>query len=181
MEPDRGRSSARQSGSLLPEAAAIRALRDVERTRSDTPELRLELPGLDLAPLVDQLAAAVERRVLDHLAAAAAHDEAATTEHWITVAETARRVGVHPRTVYRALVSGALAGERVGSRWRIRPAAVEAWLQPPELATVRQPAPHAHRSTARPRPAAQPASGGSFRARALAAHTDSDTTTGKES
>ena len=31
------------------------------------------------------------------------------------------------RTVYRALRSGALAGEKVGALWRIRPAAVESW------------------------------------------------------
>lgn len=37
---------------------------------------------------------------------------------WLRVSEVARRVGASERTVYRALRSGALAGERLGAHWR---------------------------------------------------------------
>jgi excisionase family DNA binding protein len=46
---------------------------------------------------------------------------------WLTVDEVSRMVRLSHRTVYRALRSGALAGEKVGALWRIRPAAVESW------------------------------------------------------
>ena len=46
---------------------------------------------------------------------------------WLTVDEVSRMAHVSHRTVYRALRSGALAGEKVGALWRIRPAAVESW------------------------------------------------------
>lgn len=47
-------------------------------------------------------------------------------DRWLRVSEVAERVGACERTVYRALGSAALAGERLGAQWRIRPAAVEA-------------------------------------------------------
>lgn len=50
---------------------------------------------------------------------------------WLKVCEVADRVGASTKTVYRALKSGALAGERLGSHWRIRPEAVDAWLATP--------------------------------------------------
>ena len=46
---------------------------------------------------------------------------------WLTVDEVTRVARVSHRTVYRALRSGALAGEKVGALWRIRPAALESW------------------------------------------------------
>ena len=46
---------------------------------------------------------------------------------WLTVDEVSRMAHLSHRTVYRALRSGALAGEKVGALWRIRPAAVESW------------------------------------------------------
>jgi excisionase family DNA binding protein len=46
---------------------------------------------------------------------------------WLTVDEVSRMARLSHRTVYRALRSGALAGEKVGALWRIRPAAVESW------------------------------------------------------
>ena len=59
--------------------------------------------------------------------------EASTTveqadDRWLKVSEVAERVGACERTVYRALRSGALVGERLGAHWRIRSAAVDAWL-----------------------------------------------------
>lgn len=62
---------------------------------------------------------------------------------WLRVSEVAKRVGASERTVYRALRSGALAGERLGAHWRIRPASVEAWLavpRPPRTAAIGPPA-----------------------------------------
>lgn len=50
---------------------------------------------------------------------------------WLRVSDVARRVGASERTVYRALRSGALAGERLGAHWRIRPESVDAWLATP--------------------------------------------------
>jgi excisionase family DNA binding protein len=46
---------------------------------------------------------------------------------WLTVDEVSRMARLSHRTVYRALRSGALAGQKVGALWRIRPAAVESW------------------------------------------------------
>jgi excisionase family DNA binding protein len=46
---------------------------------------------------------------------------------WLTVDEVSRVARLSHRTVYRALRSGALAGEKVGAVWRIRPAALESW------------------------------------------------------
>ena len=46
---------------------------------------------------------------------------------WLTVDEVSRMARLSHRTVYRALRSGALAGEKVGALWRIRPAAVQNW------------------------------------------------------
>jgi excisionase family DNA binding protein len=66
---------------------------------------------------------------------------------WLTVDEVSGVARVSHRTVYRALRSGALAGEKVGALWRIRPAALERWTQ------VR-PA-----SSPQPRPAAMPGAG----------------------
>ena len=80
----------------------------------------------------------VER--VDALAAEQAHQRDAQAaqraptreDHgWLKVCEVADRVGASTKTVYRALKSGALAGERLGSHWRIRPEAVDAWLATP--------------------------------------------------
>ena len=48
---------------------------------------------------------------------------------WLTVDEVSRMARLSHRTVYRALRSGALAGEKVGALWRIRPAAVQNWAR----------------------------------------------------
>ncbi|MCA1679169.1 MAG: helix-turn-helix domain-containing protein [Actinobacteria bacterium] len=80
------------------------------------------------------------------------------------MSEVAERVGACERTVYRALRSGALVGERLGSRWRIRPVAVEAWLSRPAdpSGPARSPGP---RATPR---AHAPPRGKTFTARARA-------------
>jgi excisionase family DNA binding protein len=46
---------------------------------------------------------------------------------WLTVDEVSRMARLSHRKVYRALRSDALAGEKVGALWRIRPTAVESW------------------------------------------------------
>ena len=51
-------------------------------------------------------------------------------DHMLTPAEVARRCAVSERTVYRALRSGALAGVKLGTVWRVHPAALERWTMP---------------------------------------------------
>ena len=85
-------------------------------------------------------------------------------QSWLRVSEVARNVGASKRTVYRALRSGALAGERLGAHWRIRPASVEAWLaapRPPRTAVIAPP-----ERPAEPRAGPRGSSPSSFVARA---------------
>lgn len=82
--------------------------------------------------VLDALAEAVLHR-LDHVLgerveSLTAHAATPTEPRWLRVSDVARRVGASERTVYRALRSGALAGERLGAHWRIRPESVDAWL-----------------------------------------------------
>ncbi len=82
-----------------------------------------------LGLLAEALLARVEQLLnerIDELAASEAPEP--VDDRWLKVSEVAQRVGACERTVYRALGSGALVGERLGAQWRIRPAAVEAWL-----------------------------------------------------
>lgn len=96
---------------------------DPERpARDGTASDVLELLAEALLGRVEQL---VNERI-DGLAVSQAPESA--DERWLRVSEVAESVGACERTVYRALRSGALAGERLGAHWRIRPAAVEAWL-----------------------------------------------------
>jgi excisionase family DNA binding protein len=60
---------------------------------------------------------------------------------WLTVDEVSRMARLSHRTVYRALRSGALAGEKVGTLWRIRPAAVESWATQTRPASSPEPRP----------------------------------------
>lgn len=87
-------------------------------------------PGSDvLRLLAEALVGRVEdliRERADRLAASAAPEPA--VDRRLKVSEVAERVGACERTVYRALRSGALAGERLGTHWRIHPAAIDAWL-----------------------------------------------------
>lgn len=87
-------------------------------------------PGSDLLGLLaDALLGRVEKLIserVDGPAGSAAREPA--DGRWLRVSEVAERVGACERTVYRALHSGALVGERLGAHWRIRPAAVDAWL-----------------------------------------------------
>src|SRR3954466_10435746 len=88
-----------------------------------------EDPGVDvLGLLADALVRRVETLLserIDGLATPTDTDIAA--DRWLKVSEVAERVGACERTVYRALRSGALAGERLGAHWRIHPAAIDAW------------------------------------------------------
>jgi excisionase family DNA binding protein len=88
----------------------------------------LGLIGALAAVLADEVAA----RLAPHLGRMPAEPEALpqpAAGAWLTVEEVGRTVRVSPRTVYRALRSGALAGEKVGALWRIRPSAVERWAK----------------------------------------------------
>ena len=53
-------------------------------------------------------------------------------ERTLTVGIAARLTGYHPATIRRALQRGDLNGYRAGRRgmYRIRPAALDAWIQP---------------------------------------------------
>src|SRR4051812_38022915 len=84
-------------------------------------ELTLHLSAAQVAQLAAAVLALLEERFAGRIARAEPPPDDA---RWWSVAEVARRVDVSRRTVYRALASGALAGEHVGSRWRIRPTAV---------------------------------------------------------
>src|SRR5215211_8344982 len=106
--------------------------------------------------LFARLAAVIGEQVAAHLAEGfEAHvpddkrPDDASVERWLTVEEVAGLVRTCRRTVYRALHSGELAGEKVGPLWRIRPSAVAAWAKPMRSSP---------RPTA-PRPAAAPSRG----------------------
>src|SRR3954470_15887719 len=88
--------------------------------------LTIELSSDQITQLATAVLALVRERV-DAQIRAAERDK--DDECWWSVAEVAARVGLSRRTVYRALASGALVGERVGSCWRIRPAAVTDWVR----------------------------------------------------
>lgn len=126
--------------------------------RDGTASDALELLAEALLGRVEQL---IGERI-DGLAASGAPEPA--DERWLRVSEVAERVGACERTVYRALRSGALAGERLGAHWRIRPAAVEAWLaDPSDRAAKKRPSNARAASPAPPR-----AHDTTFRARARA-------------
>jgi excisionase family DNA binding protein len=54
------------------------------------------------------------------------------SDRWLSPADAAERVGVHRRTIYRALAAGTLAGGQLAAgsgacRWRIRAGEVDRW------------------------------------------------------
>lgn len=115
-------------------------------------------PGADLLGLLaDALLGRVEELISERLDGPAGSATREPDGRWLRVSEVAERVGACERTVYRALHSGALVGERLGAHWRIRPAAVDAWLaasrdpaaaKRPSGARVPPPAPaHPHGTT----------------------------------
>ena len=117
------------------------------------------------ADLFARLAAVIGEQVAAHLAEgleAHVKDDGrsanSSVERWLTVEEVAGLVRTCRRTVYRALHSGELAGEKVGPLWRIRPSAVAAWAKP------MRPCPR----PATPRPAAPPSRGTKLRGGAQA-------------
>lgn len=50
-------------------------------------------------------------------------------EELFTVEETAERLKVRQRTVKRWLLSGQLRGLKAGRKWRVKPSAIEQFLQ----------------------------------------------------
>ena len=53
----------------------------------------------------------------------------ARDEEMLTTKEVARRLKVTPQTVQRLIGRGQLIASRVGRDWRIKPSALEAFLQ----------------------------------------------------
>jgi len=95
-----------------------------------------ETPGDRLGHLLSQLAEELRPLVAEwvqsagHAPGLPAPEPAA--DRWLSPSEAAARVGVHRRTVYRALAAGALQGGQLeaGSgacRWRIRSSEVDRW------------------------------------------------------
>jgi excisionase family DNA binding protein len=73
------------------------------------------------AAALDRLAAALAPRIAAQ--ASVRHDGALTTR------QAAQHVGLHERTVRRALSAGTLNGHSVAGRWRIEPESLEEWLK----------------------------------------------------
>lgn len=69
--------------------------------------------------------------VLDAMRAEIARLAAPATDEWLTVEQAAEISGRHYKTVLEAVQSGRLRGyqQSAGSRWRIRPKALTAWIQ----------------------------------------------------
>jgi excisionase family DNA binding protein len=137
----------------------VSALRQVRRAPSEEPPLVVpsvsaaaELLGQLKAAIVEDLAVRLASRLQDQVREGERAD-VLPTDGWLTVGEVARLTRTCRRTVYRALHSGALAGEKVGPLWRIRPAAVAAWAKPfrpnPQPAPTRQAATPARRTRRR--------------------------------
>lgn len=55
--------------------------------------------------------------------------ESQVMEELFTVLEVADRLKVRQRTVKRWLLSGQLRGLKAGRKWRVKPSAIEAFLQ----------------------------------------------------
>src|SRR4051794_40538312 len=136
-------------------------MQDAERPHPAREDLGVDVLALLADAVVKRVEALLSER-LDGLAPSADADVAA--DRWLKASEVAERVGACERTVYRALRSGALSGERLGTRWRIRPAAVDAWLAEPSDTPAAKPLP---RARAEPSPPGQPRNT-SFTARARA-------------
>ncbi len=102
-------------------------------------------PGADVLDLLAEAVLLRLDKVLgERVESLGAHAANSPDEpRWLRVSDVALRVGACERTVYRALRSGALAGERLGAHWRIRPESVDAWLanQRPTPTTAVGPAP----------------------------------------
>ena len=93
-------------------------------------ELTLRLSPAQLGEIAAAVADLLDGHVSARVEAALVGTRSEDGERLLSVTEVAERVGVSRRTVYRALSGGALVGELVGSRWRVRPDAVASWLRP---------------------------------------------------
>src|SRR3954462_1043262 len=123
-------------------------------------ELRLQLSPAQLGDIAAAVADLLDGHVAARVEAALVGTRRDDRERLLSVAEVAERVGVSRRTVYRALSVGALAGELAGSRWRVRPDAIAAWLR---AAPRGEPRPRAAVSLAPTRAASRPATAPSDR------------------
>lgn len=124
-------------------------------------EFALEVPATSIEAIAEAVLELVDeglqQRTAAHLDAELARRATggAATE-WLSVNEVAALLGVHTRTIYRALTDGRLAGTRVGAAWRVRRDDLDTWLSEP-----RERRPRAVTGARRP-----PAPTDSFRARA---------------
>ena len=87
--------------------------------------------------------AGIARKELDGEPISSKPDRGAKTCSYLTPGEVAECLRVTRVTVYAWLKMGKLAGERAGKGWRIRPEAVEAFVQqstqpPVDPATVKR-------------------------------------------
>lgn len=107
-------------------------------TFPSTPEHHADAAGAVAVLLAEAqvaaLCAALRPLVAELVAELTAATDREGDERWLTPEQAASRVGVHRRTIYRALTAGVLPGGRVrtangGTRWRIRVADVDAWVQ----------------------------------------------------
>lgn len=99
--------------------------------RSSNP-FALEFSAASVEAIAEAVLVLVDQDL--HDLAAARIDEALSRrggdpETWLSVGEVAEVLGVHQRTIYRALSTGRLAGVRVGSHWRVRRADMDEWLR----------------------------------------------------
>jgi len=77
------------------------------------PDDRLGLEALDA--LADAVLLRLDRVLAERVESLSAQADESPEPGWLRVSEVARRVGANERTVFRALRSGALAGERLGA------------------------------------------------------------------
>jgi excisionase family DNA binding protein len=110
--------------------------RETSAASAEALELTLRLSPAQLGEIAAAVAELLDGHVSARVEAALGRTRSEDGERLLSVTEVAERVGVSRRTVYRALSGGALVGELVGSRWRVRPDAVASWLRPPPRAPL---------------------------------------------
>lgn len=147
-------------------------------------QLTLELSRRELTVIADAVGRLLDARVAALVGEALDARPDRDPARLLCVNEVAEHVGVSRRTVYRALSSGALAGEVVATHWRVRSEAIDAWLSVSR--TPGRPAPGASVGVLERRPPRRPAGEhappASFRERAQSAGARRPTQpTGKES
>lgn len=92
----------------------------------------LEVPASSVRAIAEAVLELVESDLHARAAAQLDHELArrgGNPADLVSATEVADQLGVHVRTVYRALTTGQLVGMRIGSHWRVRRDEIDAWLQ----------------------------------------------------